>query len=162
MSRPVDWGLPPVEDPFSPEEVSTMLARIKGAQQFYNTVGACIFCIRANPKLLTQVLSAATGWDFTLDEAMEVGRRTVNLLRVFNIRHGLTPDQETPTPRYGSAPADGPAKGKSIMPHWEYMRRNYYAQMGWDGETGKPRPETLRKLGLDHTITDIWMEKIPP
>ena len=48
------------------------------------------------------------------------------------------------------------------MPHWEYMRRNYYEQMGWDSETGKPLPETLRKLGLDHTITDIWMEKMSP
>ena len=133
-----------------------MLARIKGAQQFYNSVGACIFCIKG-PKLLTQILSAATGWDFTVDEALEVGRRTVNLLRVFNIRHGLIPDQEAPTPRYGSAPVNGPAKGKSVMPHWEYMQRNYYEQMGWDGETGKPLPETLRKLGLEHTIPDTWM-----
>lgn len=159
--QPTDWGLPALEDPFSTEEVSTLLARIKGALQFYNSVGVCIFCI-ANPKLLIQILNAATGWDFTLDEALEVGRRTVNLLRVFNIRNGLTPDQETPTLRYGSAPTDGPVKEKSIMPHWEYMQRNFYEQMGWDGETGKPLPKTLQKLGLEHTIPDIWIEKECP
>lgn len=156
FSRPPDWGLPLLKDPLSPEEVSTMLARVKGAEQFYNSTGTCIFCVGGSPGLLTQMLSAATGWDFTVDEALEVGRRAVNLLRVFDIRHGLIADQETPTPRYGSAPEDGPMKGTSIMPRWEYMRRNYYEQMGWDGETGKPLPETLQKLGLEYTIADIW------
>jgi len=159
-SQPADWGLLPLKDPFSPEDVSTMLARIKGAQQFSNSVGACIFCTKGYPSLLTQILNAATGWDFTLEEALEVGRRAVNLLRVFNIRHGLTPDQETPTPRYGSTPVDGPAKGKSAIPHWEYIQRNYYEQMGWDGETGKPLPETLQKLGLGHIVPDIWKERM--
>lgn len=158
-SKPADWDLPPLKDPFSPEEVSTALANIKGAQQFYNSVGVCIFAIKGYPKLIVQMLNAATGWDFTLDEALEVGRRTVNLLRVFNIRHGLTSDHEVPTPRYGSAPVDGPAKGKSVMPHWEYMQRNYYEKMGWDSRTGKPLPETLHNLGLGDTIPDIWTEK---
>ncbi|MHC4181244.1 MAG: aldehyde ferredoxin oxidoreductase C-terminal domain-containing protein, partial [Planctomycetota bacterium] len=158
FSRPTDWGLPALEDHFSAEEVSTTLARIKGAQQFYNSVGVCIFCVGGNPRLLTQMLSAATGWDFGVDEALEVGKRVVNLLRVFNIRHGLVPDQETPAPRHGPAPLDGPLKGKNILPDWDYMQRNYYQQMGWDRETGKPLPETLRKLKLEHTISDIWIE----
>lgn len=158
FSRPTDWGLPPLGDHFSPEEVSTTLAKIKGAQQFYNSVGVCIFCIGGNPKLLTQMLSAATGWDFTLEEALEVGKRVVNLLRVFNIRHGLISDQETLTPSYSSAPMDGPLKGKNIRPDWEYMKRHYYEQMGWDRETGQPLPETLQKLKLEHTIPDVWSE----
>jgi len=44
---------------------------------------------------------------------------------------------------------DGPAQGKSVMTQWEALRRNYYEQMGWDPETGKPLPETLKSLGLD-------------
>ncbi len=159
FSRPADWGVPPLQDHFSPEEVPATLAMIKGAQQFYNSMGTCIFCVGCNPKVLTQMLSAATGWDFTLDEALQVGRRTVNLLRVFNIRHGLGVDQENPTPKYSSAPIDGPVKGKSIMPHWEYIRRNFYKKMGWHEETGKPLPETLDKLGLGYTVSDIWREE---
>jgi aldehyde:ferredoxin oxidoreductase len=30
------------------------------------------------------------------------------------------------------------------------MRRSYYDHMGWDPETGKPLPETLKKVGLGH------------
>jgi aldehyde:ferredoxin oxidoreductase len=41
------------------------------------------------------------------------------------------------------------------MPHWESLRRNYYQQMGWDAETGKPLPETLERLGLAHIVPDL-------
>jgi aldehyde:ferredoxin oxidoreductase len=32
----------------------------------------------------------------------------------------------------------------------------YYREMGWDRRTGKPVPDTLKKLGLDHIIPDMW------
>jgi aldehyde:ferredoxin oxidoreductase len=86
---------------------------------------------------------------------MDVGRRIINQLRVFNFRHGLTKEIEAPSSRYGSTPVDGPAKGIAIMPHWESIRRNYYQQMGWDPETGRPLPETLEKLGLGHLVKDL-------
>lgn len=57
--------------------------------------------------------------------------------------------------RYGSTPVDGPAQGKSISSQWESLRSNYYQQMGWDAETGKPLPETLKNLGLDYLIPDL-------
>jgi aldehyde:ferredoxin oxidoreductase len=41
------------------------------------------------------------------------------------------------------------------MPHWENLRRNYYQQMGWDPETGRPLPETLRMLGLGDLVKDL-------
>ena len=33
------------------------------------------------------------------------------------------------------------------------MLENYYRFMGWDVETGKPLPETLRNLGLEHVVS---------
>jgi aldehyde:ferredoxin oxidoreductase len=86
---------------------------------------------------------------------MNVGRRTINQLRVFNFRHGLTKDIEAPSVRYGSTPIDGPAEGKAIMPHWDALRSNYYEHMGWDPATGKPLKETLEKLDLGHLYKDL-------
>jgi aldehyde:ferredoxin oxidoreductase len=86
---------------------------------------------------------------------MDVGLRVINQLRVFNFRHGLTKDIEAPSARYGSSPVDGPAQGKFIMPHWESIRRNYYQQMGWDAETGKPLLKTLERLGLAQIFPDL-------
>jgi len=116
----------------------------------------CRFNTRMNIELLCQAVSAVTGWDFTWDEGMTVGRRIVHLLRAFNIRHGIKGrEADRPSPRYGSAPDAGPAKGKSLQEVWDKMLDAYYAGMGWDS-SGKPLPETLKKYGLDYVVRDIW------
>jgi len=107
---------------------------------------------------LVDMLNAVTGWDFTEEEAVQMSLRVANLFRAFNIRHGFTPEVEEPSPRYGSAPVDGPAEGKSIMPHWKKMLDEYYKRMGWDRDSGKPLPQTLRNLGLEAIIPDLWGE----
>jgi aldehyde:ferredoxin oxidoreductase len=161
MQQPADLGLSvsPGMGPrpsTSPEDTLARNAQCKGAGQFEDCLGVCRFTTRTNLKLLAQAVSAATGWDFPIEETMEVGRRVVNLLRVFNIRHGHTAEMDAPSPRYGSTPVDGPAPGKSIMVHWNELRSNYYEQMGWDRETGKPLPDTLRHFGLEYTIPELW------
>ena len=149
-------GLPGTYDAFSPEENSTLVAKAKGPMAFEDSLVLCRFATSSNLVLLTRLLNAATGWNVTVGEAMEIGRRIVNLMKVFNVRHGLSSELDAPSPRYGSTPGDGPAAGKSIMAHWEEMLRNYYDQMGWDRQTGKPLPETLRSLGLGDIVSDIW------
>jgi aldehyde:ferredoxin oxidoreductase len=32
----------------------------------------------------------------------------------------------------------------------------WYEAVGYDRKTGRPRPETLRALGLDHLIPALW------
>ena len=131
----------------------------KGAAQFEDCLGVCRFTTLTNLKLLCEAVSAATGWDFTPQEGMDVGRRIVNLLRCFNMRHGHTAAMDAPSPRYGSAPADGPSKGVSILPQWHELRSQYYEGMGWDKETGKPLPETLKRYGLEYAATELWGKK---
>ena len=147
--------LPPARDLFSPEEVSRLNAQINGWHQFDDCLGVCRLAVTDGP-LTVAALNAATGWDITMEEAMTIGRRIVNQLRVFNLEHGLRPELERPSLRYGSTPIDGPAQGIGIAQHWDYMIRNYREHMGWDPETGKPLPETLTKVGLDHLIPKIW------
>jgi aldehyde:ferredoxin oxidoreductase len=106
-------------------------------------------------RFLLDAFNAVTGWNWTLQDAFTVGRRIVNLLRVFNFRHGMKVEDERPSARYGSVPVDGPAKGINIMEKWPWMVENYYKLMGWDPKTGKPLPETLEKLGLKELIKDL-------
>lgn len=154
IPHPEQLGLPLVKNPFDPIEISTMNAKVNGRRQFEDSLGICFFCTQ-DLQMTVDALNAVTGWDYDIQEAMDVGRRTVNQLRVFNFRHGLTKDIEEPSVRYSSTPVDGPAKDRSIMPHWDALRRNYYHQMGWDPETGKPLPETLERLGLAHIVADL-------
>ncbi len=147
-------GIAPVKNKFDPIEMSTYVAAINGRRQFEDTLGACLYCtFDINLEIAT--LNAITGWNVDIPEALKVGRRIANLLRVFNFRHGLTKEIEAPSARYGSAPADGPAKGISILPNWESIQRNYYEKMGWNPETGKPLPQTLEQLGLGYLVADL-------
>jgi aldehyde:ferredoxin oxidoreductase len=154
IPHPEQLGLPKLQDPFDAIEVSTMNAKVNGRRQFEDSLGVCFFCMQ-DIQVMVDALNAVTGWDFDIQEAMNVGRRIVNQLRVFNFRHGLTIESEAPSVRYGSSPVDGPVQGRFIMPHWESLRRNYYQQMGWDADTGKPLPETLERLGLAHIIPHL-------
>lgn len=151
-----DAGIPGISDTFSPEQVSTSVAKGTGRRQFEDTLGTCTFCTRVPLHHVVGQLNAVTGWDFTLEEAQNVGFRAANTLRVFNLLHGHTPALEQPSVRWSSAPIDGPAEGKTIRPHWESMLDNYYALMGRDRESGRPLPETLRSLGLEDLIPVVW------
>jgi len=152
------FGLPETVDPFDPDMLARAEARMKGAMQFEDSMVTCRFNTRMNVELLAEALSAVTGWDFTFEEGMQVGRRAVNTMRAFNIRNGITADRERPSERYGSTPTDGPASGKSIMVHFEGMLQDYYRMMGWD-ETGRPLRETLEDLGLEDVAAGLWPER---
>ena len=152
--QPAELGLTPVKDPFDPIAVSTMNAKLNGKGQFLDSLPICRFCM-PDFKTPIEALNIITGWSFDIPEAMDAGRRIINQFRAFNFRHGLTKEMEAPSVRYGSTPVDGPAQGKSISSQWESLRSNYYQQMGWDAETGKPLPETLKNLGLDNLIRDL-------
>ncbi len=144
-------GLPPQRNRFDPHEVAALAAQFNGWHQFDDCLGICRFC-NTHAELALQVLNAITGWDMTLAEAMTIGRRIVNQLRVFGFQHGLDPSLERPSPRYGSTPTDGPNAGIGIAPHWEAMVRTYREGMGWRPEDGRPTEATLREVGLGHLV----------
>jgi aldehyde:ferredoxin oxidoreductase len=148
---PERLGYPPVFDKFSPWEVAIINAKENGWLQFVDCLGICAFCC-PNRQLTVQCTNAVTGWDLDLKQAATIGQRIVNLLRVFNFRHGLKAELERPSIRYGSTPVDGPVKGRGIGPYFEFMARSYYEAMGWDAETGRPHPQTLKALGLEELI----------
>ena len=112
----------------------------------------CWFAGFNDTETQTKAINATTGWNMSLEEVVKVGRRVVNMMRLYNLKAGLTPDMEKPSPRYGSQPVDGPNKDKAIGPHWEKMLNKYYQLMGWDRKTGMPLPETLKELGLENLV----------
>jgi aldehyde:ferredoxin oxidoreductase len=154
MASPANFGLPPNTNPFSPWEVAALNAKMDGWLVFLDCLPVCRF-ISIDPALTLDCLKAITGKEHTVTDAMTLGRRIINQLRLFNFRHGLDPRLEVPSPRYGSVPTDGPAQGKSIEPHFQWMKSFYFELMGWDPATGKPLPATLRSLGLDELVKDL-------
>lgn len=146
--------LTPVNDRFSHEEWAPLIAKYNGIRQFDDCLGTCRLA-SPHPKMVLECLNAVTGWNWTIEDAFTVGRRIVNLFRVFNFKHGMKMEDERPSKRYGSVPVDGPAHGKDIMAKWLWFIETYYTLMGWDPKTGKPLPATLEKLGLEEIIEDL-------
>jgi aldehyde:ferredoxin oxidoreductase len=154
--HPTEFGMPARINPFDPDAVAKNVGAHLGRRHFEDSLGACIFTTRTRMENICRAVSAATGWEYTKEEAMRFGRRTAALLRAFDLRSGLGPDLERPSARYGSTPEDGPAKGQSVLPHWEHMLDVWYEIVGYDRKTGRPRRETLRALGLEHLIPALW------
>jgi aldehyde:ferredoxin oxidoreductase len=128
----------------------------KGAMMFEDSLVTCRFNTRMNVELLSQALSAVTGWTVTWEDGMTIGRRIVQILRAFNIQQGIVGRAlDRPSIRYGSVPDSGPAQGRSLHDTWDQMLDVYYSGMGWDA-TGKPLPDTLKQYGLDTIATDLY------
>jgi len=155
-----DAGYPEKTDPF---DISSkpMEAKMTGIIKFMNDCcGLCMLNTWGTPDILqlsADGINAATGWDLTREDMFDLGYRVMHLERAFNIRHGLTPEDDWDvTPRLIDAPVDGPAKGKTIKPYLVGMVKEYYRLMEWDEKTGKPWQSTLKKSGLEDVIKDIW------
>jgi len=150
------WGGPSALGSYPKwEEIVEANLHDKGAMMLEDSLVTCRFNTRMNTDLLCQAVSAVTGWNFTIEEGYQVGRRIVHLLRAFNIRHGIVGRaSDRPSARYGSAPDSGGGKGKTLESVWDRMLDRYYAGMGWDSD-GKPLPDTLERFGLGYVAEDL-------
>jgi aldehyde:ferredoxin oxidoreductase len=154
--EPGELGRPARINPFDAPEVARNVGELMGRRHFEDSLGACIFTTRTTLANLCVALNAATGWDYTVEEVVRFGRRVAALFRAFNLRCGIGPELEKPSKRYGSIPQDGPAKGQDVSQHWDEMVNIWYGILGYERASGKPKPETLRQLGLEHVAKELW------
>ena len=96
------------------------------------------------------LVSAATGLEFTPEEVYQVGERVNNLARVFNIREGQRREDDTLPERLLTEPLKaGNSKGQYISrQELDQMLDEYYQERGWNDE-GIPTREKLESLGFE-------------
>ncbi|MBI1848132.1 MAG: hypothetical protein HYR86_14325, partial [Candidatus Rokubacteria bacterium] len=157
--HPTEIGQPARINPFDGEAVAHYVAGLRGRRAFEDSLGVCIFTTRTRLENVCRALSAATGWTYTVEEAMRFGRRTAAINRATALRGGYTPAVEKPSARYSSTPHDGPAKGQAISQQWDTMVATWYKDVGYDQKTGRPLASTLKGLGLDWLAKDLWGRK---
>jgi aldehyde:ferredoxin oxidoreductase len=103
-----------------------------------------------------RVIYYNTGLQFTPQEIWEIAERCNNMERLFNLREGLSRDDpekgDVLNHRYHDEPTRRGAPdvvGRVIeRDKFLQMRAELYEHKGWD-ENGLPKPETLKRLGID-------------
>ncbi len=115
-------------------------------RQFEECLVFCYFQ-SCSLKHMVHTLNVLTGLSYTIDDCLQVGERVINLLRLYNIREGLTEKDDSYSYRLGQSPQDGPGKGKSMNLTFNEIRGAYYHEMGWNNK-GVPLPSTLERLDL--------------
>jgi aldehyde:ferredoxin oxidoreductase len=142
----------PVDD-LSPAKVR-LLAYHSQWIHFMNSAVCCYFVMLyglVGFSRVTELVNAVTGWNTTVFELMKVGERAANLARAFNLREGLTTQDDTMPGRFFIPQASGPLQG--VAPDREAFHRArdaYYDIMGWP--QGRPSPGKLAELGLDWVV----------
>lgn len=151
-SWPIGDELLATEDRMDLSSIEFKAELVKTQQDLFcmvNCSGMCLFATFAvNLKQITPFLHSATGIESfgSSDEVMKIGERVNNLVRLFNIREGLTKDLDTLPKRFFSEPLkEGPCRDRVV--ELDQLRAEYYFVRGWD-ERGIPTDETLRELEL--------------
>jgi aldehyde:ferredoxin oxidoreductase len=93
---------------------------------------------------MAQMLAGVTGWNTSSHEIMRFGERRLHLMRLYNLREGLTAADDTLPARFFDEPiVTGKWAGTRLdRAQFEAAIRTFYRMMGWDDE-GRPLPETL-------------------
>ncbi len=153
-------GLHDVQSPGSMSDEKIRFAYL--GELFYSaldTYGLCQFVWGPawqlyGPAELAAMLSAATGWEISVAEIMQIGARRLNMLRAFNAREGFTRAEDVLPRKFSRAmQGEGPTAGVSYAPaDLEQYKDVYYRLAGWDVSSGNPTPQRLAELGLD------WIE----
>jgi aldehyde:ferredoxin oxidoreductase len=112
-----------------------------------DSTGVCLFTTASwGVEEFQQQIDAACEGDWTVDRLREVGERTWNLERQFNLAAGLTAKDDTLPKRLLEVPApSGTAKGR--VNELGKMLPEYYKLRGWTAD-GVPTKKTLNRLGL--------------
>jgi aldehyde:ferredoxin oxidoreductase len=122
--------------------------------QLFNAAGLCALYTVGSTVPVAELIEGVTGWNFGWPEALKAGHRILTLRQAFNAREGITPDKfEMPRRIKEELLKTGPCAGAKI--DFEALRKGYFDAMGWDIKSGKPLPETLKKLELDELTGDL-------
>ncbi len=136
-------------DPFSFEFKAEFVKSQQDLFTIINSSVTCLFTIFSlSLRHMIQFLYSTTGFESfsSPEEVLKSGERINNLVRLFNVREGLTKGDDTLPKRFLMEPLkEGPARGRVV--DLQALLKEYYFVRGWD-EEGAPKPETLKRLGL--------------
>ncbi|MFX0084461.1 MAG: 3-hexulose-6-phosphate synthase [Candidatus Hodarchaeota archaeon] len=147
-------SLPHFVDPLSSEGKAEL---VKNMQDTYAVIDSAEWCkfttmasfttLKCEVDIYAKLLTTATGFYIDEKEFKIIGERIYNLERLFNIREGLTRENDKLPYRFQEEHLpEGPAKGHTV--EIENILQDYYYIRGWN-ELGVPADRKLEELGIE-------------
>jgi aldehyde:ferredoxin oxidoreductase len=136
-----------------------VLIDMENALSVLDALGGCKFMgVLVSAAEIVDLVQAATGWDFDLDEFRMCGDRLQTMARAYCAREGMRREHDILPGRLMLDPLpDGPARGMVLdRSTLEKMKDAYYELRGWDVASGIPTPAKLHELDLDYLIPQLW------
>lgn len=127
----------------------------------FNALDICIFTFEPVRTFkinhLVDIVEACTGWDSSLMEMMNAGHRATTLTRCFNLKHGLTVEDDMNIPdRLFQPLKKGPLDGSAMeKEEFEEGVRMYYEMMGWTIDKGIPTKAWLHFLAIPWAADEL-------
>jgi aldehyde:ferredoxin oxidoreductase len=115
--------------------------------QLLSSAGLCGLYAQFYAPPVVELIAPVTGWDIDWAEGITAGKRINTLRQAFNIREGVDMRSFRLPKRFLNPLAAGPVAGKT-PPDFAMLQQEYFEAMGWEKETGVPKPETLAALGI--------------
>ena len=102
---------------------------------------------------VVQLVRAATGWDTSLTDLLQIGERATNLARLFNAREGFNRSDDTLPKRLFGPLENGPLADVAYpLTEFEEALTTLYQLKGWDPTSGLPTPSHLKNLGISWAL----------
>ncbi|MHB1004724.1 MAG: aldehyde ferredoxin oxidoreductase family protein [Chloroflexota bacterium] len=147
MLKSVGFTDPLPRDDMGPLKVA-MGVTMRQFKGFVDSATMCYF-VQFQMLQLAEAVRAATGWNTSVAECLKVGERAITLARIFNLREGLTVDDDVLPKRFYTRFEEGPLKGQGLdYDTFLRARGDFYELMGWDRETSVPTKLKLEQLGI--------------
>jgi aldehyde:ferredoxin oxidoreductase len=159
-----ELGVHNVSDPLTYEGKAEITYLYEVLHRINNSTGVChqntIYnnLDYMNVTDLAELLSSATGVEFSKDDLEDIAMRQLNLEKAINARFTkFTRKDDLPTLRDQTEPLKkGKMDGwKLDMDKWNEMLDKYYTLHGWDKETGYPTRSTLEKFQLGYVADEL-------
>ena len=138
----------PEYDRFSFKKKARLVKEIQDERSAFFSLVLCDFAPISEEDCV-ELWNLASGFNHTTESYLLAGERIWNLIRLFNLREGLDPEDDTlPIRMFHDSFTTGQAKGKVISKEeFHESLQEYYSIRGWDTK-GIPTEERLRELDL--------------
>jgi aldehyde:ferredoxin oxidoreductase len=113
-----------------------------------NAIGLCIFLGYDDDRTL-DLVNAVTGWELEQQDLRTVVSRGLSLARMFNLREGMTTEDDRLPQRLHEPLLKGPLSDKRLTrDEVRTIVTDYYRQQGWHPVSGTPLLGTLQALEI--------------